>query len=160
MTTLIDTMVWAGQESLVLSCSLHRGSEDAEEVCWTFLLRSHYLAALCWQKPWSHLPLTSTMRVQRVHSPILERWLITFADLCSVMQYDIPVCVVSWTSWQPETDQDPQGLKVVQITTVMADPDQQPGGHYHQSLVSTWQVAVTAHGKASDNHIIVFGEKS
>lgn len=98
--------------------------------------------------------------VQRIHSLNSDRWLISIADVCSVMQYDIPVCVMSWTSWQPETDQDPQGLKVVQITTVMADPDQQPGGHYHQSLVSTWQVAVAAQGKASDNHIIVFGETS
>ena len=152
-------MVWAGQESLVLSCSLHRGSEDAEEVCWTLLWLGHNLAASCWEKPRNHLPVMSTMRVQRVDSPNLEGWLITFADVCSVMQYDIPVCVVSWTSWQPETDQDPQGLKFNQITDVMADPEQL-GGHYHQSLVSTWQVAVAAHGKASDNHIIVFGETS
>ena len=76
------------------------------------------------------------------------------------MQYEMPVCVMSWTSWQPETDQDPQDPKVVHITNVMADPDQQPGGHYHQGLVSTWQVAVAAHGKASDNHIIVFGKTS
>ena len=75
-----------------------------------------------------------------------------------VVQCDTPVCIMSWTSWQPETDQDPQDLNLVQITNVMADPDQQPGGHYHQSLIGAWQVAVAAHGKASDNHIIVFGE--
>ena len=43
------------------------------------------------------------------------------------------------------------------MSEVNADPDGQPGGHYHQSLVSSWGVAVAAHGKASDNHIIVLG---
>ena len=33
LITSIQTMVWAGQHSLVLSCSLHRDNEDAEEVC-------------------------------------------------------------------------------------------------------------------------------
>lgn len=78
----------------------------------------------------------------------------------SVVQCDTPVCVMSWTSWQPRTDQDPHGLNLFQIANVMADPDQQPSGHYHQSFVSAWQVAVAAHGKASDNHIIAFGEAS
>lgn len=68
------------------------------------------------------------------------------------------VCMLHWASWQPESGQDPEGLALALMSDVNTDPERQPGGHYHQSLVAPWQVAVAAHGKASDNHILVLGE--
>ena len=50
------------------------------------------------------------------------------------------------------------GLQLVAMSEVHTDPDGQPAGHYHQSLVSPWGIALAAHGKANDNHIMVLGE--
>ena len=68
------------------------------------------------------------------------------------------MCMLHWTSWQPENFQKPTGLELVRMAEVNTDPDGQPSGHYHQSLISPWGVAVAAHGKANDNHIIVLGK--
>ncbi len=42
----------------------------------------------------------------------------------------------------------------------ISNPECQPGGHYHQALISPWHVAIGAHGKADDNHVIVLGKAS
>ncbi len=68
------------------------------------------------------------------------------------------MCLLHWSSWQPGRGQDPVGLELVAMSEVHTDPDGQPAGHYHQSLVSPWGIALAAHGKANDNHIMVLGE--
>ena len=70
------------------------------------------------------------------------------------------MCMLHWTSWQPGSGQDPAGLELAAMSEVNTDPEGQPAGHYHQSLVSPWGVAVAAYGKANDNHIMVLGEPS
>jgi len=77
---------------------------------------------------------------------------------CGSVQESCSVCMLHWTSWQPESSQKPTDLELVRMAEVNTDPDGQPGGHYHQSLISPWGVAVAAHGKANDNHIIVLGK--
>ena len=70
------------------------------------------------------------------------------------------MCMLHWDSWQPGSGDDPTGLGLVIVSDVNADPDGQPSGHYHQSFISPWGVAIAAHGMANDNHIIVLGEIS
>ena len=68
------------------------------------------------------------------------------------------MCILHWSSWQPVSGRGPSGLELVAMSEVNAAPDDQPAGHYHQTLVSPWGIAVAAHGMANDNHIIVLGE--
>ena len=74
-------------------------------------------------------------------------------DMCAV-------CLLHWSSWQPGTTQEPEGLELLTMYEAISDPEGQPRGHYHQVLVSPWHVAIAAHGKTSDNHVIVLGKAS
>lgn len=140
----IDTLAWVGERAILVSGTLHPREKPGGDT----VVPQQPLLNLTSKDPIHHC------------CALAHHWVPEQSHYSLVWQDVAPVMLLQWACWDEAVSEVPEDLQLAEFYPAAVNPDAavaEAGQRLHVTGVPAWSAIVAARGKASDDHIKLYG---